>query len=146
MIYVLLFVSVGFAALYFGARGFFGQVDFADARSEELRVLSLKNSALRWLGHMRGGYDGYRDFLKYMREDLAKAGLTLRDIGTDDTELEQLRILALVVSAKRWIRYITDGSGASLSREFLRHDVNAGPLTTSMLGINQELFDRLVRV
>ncbi len=144
MDHTLLFAFVGLAALYFGSRGFFWRVNFAEARLEELRVLALKKSALRWLRHMRNGYDDNRSFLRYMKEDLAKAGLTLRDIGTDDAELERLRILGLVASAKRWIKYIQAG-GSSLDIGFLRDDVRAGPLTAEMLGIDQELFDRLVR-
>jgi len=50
-----------------------------------------KKKAQKWLEYLRSGTDYYESFLEYLRREVQKGGLTLKDIGTSEEELEKLR-------------------------------------------------------
>lgn len=67
-------------------------IDTSEGELNSLWVLGCKTSAQEQLEFLRNGAtDQYDWALGFMRKELTRGGLTLADIGTNETEIESLR-------------------------------------------------------
>ncbi len=91
--------------------------DEAEMKVLKTRLARLK--ALRDLGYLRspGGCEFYESFEAGMRGYLSEVGLDLRDIGTNEVEIEELRkkgIMAKALATLEWLRRDRDFCGGSV--------------------------------
>jgi len=103
-----------------------------------------KVQAQKWLEHLRSGTDQYESFLKYLHEEVQKGGFTLKDIGTSEEELEQLRVKGCKTSAQKWLEYLRSGADQYDSfLKYLREEVQKGGLTLKDIGTSKEELEKL---
>lgn len=57
---------------------------------EEFRIKIHRFSAKKYLEYLRDGTEQYKNYLQFLREEIAEGGLTLEDIGTSEEELSRL--------------------------------------------------------
>ena len=103
-----------------------------------------KGEARRALKYLRSGTDQYEGVLKHLREEVQRGGLTLKDIGTSEEELERLRVEGCKTSAQNTLKYLRSGTDQyedSLKR--LRKEVQKGGLTLKDIGTSEEELERL---
>ena len=103
-----------------------------------------KKEAQKWLERLRSGTSYWESFLQYLRNNLQKAGLTLKDIGTSEKELEKLRIKGCKTSAQKWLEYLR--SGTDQYESFLRYlleEVKEGGFTLKDIGTSEEELKKL---
>jgi hypothetical protein len=111
---------------------------------EQLRIKGCKAEARRWLEYLRSGTGHYDTFLKYLREEVQRGGLTLEDVGTSEEELEQLRIKYFKANAQYWLEYLRSGTGHyDLSLKYLREEVQKGGLTLEDIGTSEKELEEL---
>ena len=111
---------------------------------EELMVKGSKIDAQKWLGHLREGDDQYKSWLVYLRTAVERGGFALVDIGTDEQELETLRINGCKITAQKWLGYLRAGGQFYESfLGYLREEVLLGGFTLSDIGTSEEELEEL---
>ena len=111
---------------------------------EELRVKGCKNLAQELLESLRSGIDRYESFLKCLRKEVQKGGLTLEDIGTSEEELEELRVKNCKALAQECLDFLRSGADNYESfLEYLRKEVQKGGFTLEDIGTSEEELEEL---
>ncbi|MBP7006010.1 hypothetical protein KBB27_02730 [Patescibacteria group bacterium] len=111
---------------------------------KELELLGLKTAALGRLEFLRKGTTHYEDFLRYLREEAEKAGLSLVDLGTDEEELKRLRVLGCKTTALGWLQHLRKGiEQHEAFFEYFRQEVEKGGLSLTDLGTSEEELEKL---
>ncbi len=70
----------------------FADIGTSDAELEELWIKHCAMSAQRWLSYMRREIGRFDLILANMRTELRKGNLSPEDIGTNESEIEELRV------------------------------------------------------
>lgn len=106
---------------------------------EELEVIGCRTSALKWLGHLRKGYDDWKSLISSISRVLAIGGLTFADIGTNEKELEDLKVLGCRTKAVQLLGYLRQGSECwSLFTNAMRKSLKAGELDLASIGTSEK--------
>lgn len=103
------------------------------------------NSARRWLGHLRETPDNGESYGGYVRDEVAKAGVTLADIGTSEDELGQLERTVHEKRARYWLERLRNPS-EQLKRDlpwFIRNHATKAGMTVEQLGTSEDELKRL---
>ncbi len=103
-----------------------------------------KKSAQEWLSYLRYMPEHYESYLKYLLEEVRKGGLTLKDIGTTEEELEKLRVRGCKIAARECFRYLRSGTWHyEMYLDKLRREVRKGGLTLEDIGTTEEELEKL---
>jgi len=97
-----------------------------ESELKALRIMSVKSGALTELNLIRHGEvtTFYTNFNEYTLKQLYDTGLTLQDIGTNESELADFKIAFNEQKVLKWVDYLRNGS--------IDYD-------TAIINMNQEL-------
>jgi hypothetical protein len=116
---------------------------------EELKQLWVKGSkvaANAWLSRLRAGTDQYEPFIAYLRDEIRNGGLTLADIGTSETELNQLQRKGAAKAAQKWLSYLRQDTEYYKSfTAYVREEGQNAGLTLADIGTSEEELTQLQR-
>jgi len=116
----------------------------SEKKLEKLLIKSYKISAKEWLIDLRSDIEGYHLPLKNLREKVQKGGFTLEDIGTNEKELEELRVKSYKTSAEEYLEYIRSNTNQYyLTIQYLREEVQKGGFTLEDIGTNEKELEEL---
>ncbi|MDO8663677.1 MAG: hypothetical protein Q7K28_02470 [Candidatus Wildermuthbacteria bacterium] len=101
--------------------------------------------ARKSLGFLRRGTKAYDISLRCLREELKNGSLSLADIGTNEKELEGLRIEGCKLVAKAWLDRLHELRGSTefytygrQLLEYLRQEVKKGSFPLADIGTSEE--------
>ncbi len=106
---------------------------------EELRVKGCKAAAHMWLDFLRHGASRYDSCICYVREEATKGNLSLADIGTNEEELEELRVKGCKTVAYMWLGYLRNGTSQHDSCiHYVREEARKGGFSLADIGTSKE--------
>ncbi len=112
----------------------------------EIRVLRSKFHLKEWLKVLRKGTTLYKNYLNCLTEEAERLGLTLAELGTNEQELKELKILGFKVSAEGWLKRIAEGDYKMyfVLINYVREQVIAFGLTLADIDTTEEKLAELI--
>lgn len=107
---------------------------------EKILVDGCKRDAMTSLEALRKGTHQYAMCLHFLRTDLERGNLTLKSIGTDEDELEKLRVKGCRMAALVWLGHLRS-SHLKHNKEynfFMREELRKSGLTLTDINMNEE--------
>lgn len=118
------------------------EIGISEKEMKEFHVKHCRLSAKRWLRYLREGDEHYEMSLDFLKDNLEDGGLSLEDIGTSEEELEELRIVGIKLSAKKWLGYAREnlekGEDTTHWLRSLLREMKKGELKPEDIGTSEE--------
>lgn len=117
----------------------FDEVGTDEEELEELRIKGCKSSAEFYLSYLRKGSPDYKICFEMINMGLKDGSLSLNDIGTDEKELEELRIKGCKASAEKYLSFLRNSSiQYKYWVERIREELKKGNFSLADIGTDEE--------
>jgi hypothetical protein len=91
--------------------------------------------ARRWLSRLRQGATNWEIILDHFRREVERGSFSLSEIGTNEDELENLRVRGCKTAAVTWLSALRNGSNQfDLFLSYLREEIQKGGLSLVEIG------------